>query len=59
MEKRTPAAAVLIVAIVAIAGLYALALQKGIDGVLLMPVVAVIALLAGAKVTDLFNGRRR
>lgn len=58
MERKVPPAAVLIVAIVAISGLYALALIKDIDGALFMPVIAVIALIAGIKVPDFWNDRK-
>ena len=58
MERRVPPAAVLIVAIIAIAGLYALALIKDIDGALFMPVCAVIALIAGIKLPDFWNGQK-
>lgn len=55
MERKTPPAAVLIVAIIAIACLYALALVKNIDGALFMPVIAIIALIAGIKMPDFWN----
>ena len=58
MERKGPAAAVLVTAIVAIAGLYALALVRGIDGALFMPVIGVIALIAGVKVRDVLDGRK-
>ncbi len=58
MKRKTPAAAVLITAIVSIAVLYGIALTKDIDGALFMPVIAVIALIAGVKVNEWWNGKR-
>ncbi len=59
MKDKWPIAAVVIVAIVALAGLEALALHKGIDGTLFVPVVAAIVALAagfgGFKVRDILK----
>lgn len=57
MERKGPPAAVLITAILTIAGLYALALVKEIDGALFMPVIGVIALIAGVKVRDFWDNK--
>ena len=58
MGRKTAPAAVLIVAILSISVLYAIALLKEIDGAFFMPVIALIALLAGMKVNDFWNGKR-
>jgi hypothetical protein len=55
-RSKTPAS-VLIVAIIAIAGLEAYALSQGHNGVLLTMAIAAIAALAGAKVGELLHRR--
>jgi len=59
MDRKAPAATVLVTAIVAITTLGAFALHNGIDGVLFLSVVGTIGLIAGVKVRDFWDGRGR
>lgn len=57
MKEKAPAAAAVIVAIIAIAFLIGFALHLGHDGALLTLGVGAIAGLGGFKVRDIFKGR--
>ena len=46
------------VAIVALAAIEGLAIHKGADGAMFMPVIALIAALAGIKMKDVFGGKK-